>query len=96
MSPIAKWYLVFAVIMLVPFNLYSYGEIYTHQKIMLKQECLDTYIEMTYNELQKEDYDKAKMLAFSLWYMDECSDFDYTEKEFMDRVYQLTGGIYPK
>lgn len=82
--------------MLVPYNLYSFGEIYTHEKINQKQECLDGFIEMSYNELTKEEPNRDKISGYGIWWIDNCFDFDWTQKEYNDRVHQLTGGIYPK
>lgn len=59
----------------------------------LRQECLDSYINFSYIELQTGNVTHSRALQFGSWYFDNCFDFKYSDKEFFDRVNELTQEI---
>lgn len=93
MSPITKWFIVAGVILLVPVNLYGIGHAYTSDQIELKNRCLDSWVETSYIELRKENVDIEKVRQQSLWFIETCFDFQWTEKEYYDKVDEVKGGL---
>ena len=91
MNKFVKWYFVLAVIFILPYTLYSFAEQYTQNNITLKDLCLDLFVEITYLEMQKEDPDRNKIKQFGIWYIEKCFDFDYSERDYYERVDEITG-----
>lgn len=59
----------------------------------LRQKCLDSSIELMYIKMPKGNYVKADVYEFGFWYIENCSHFEYSEKEVFDRVNKLTQEI---